>query len=191
MKKSQLIKQAFDPFCEMPLKIWEPLAETAELIFVEKESVIKEADKTEKHVNLILKGSAAILFWRDDQFICTDMLIENEFACEYLSFITQKPTPFEVRSMEDSEMLRISYKAFEKFTNENPHGDTIWRYALQALYIDKLLQQQQLLTMTATQRYTLMLEHHGFIVNRIPQKYIASYLGVTQQSLSRMRRNIK
>lgn len=190
MEKSQIIKRAFDPFYELPIEVWDPLAAESEIIAVGKEAVLKEVDKTEKTVSLILKGSVAIVLWREDQFICTDLLIENEFACEYLSLITQTPTPFEVRTMEKSELLQMSYKSFEQFTAQSPYGNIIWRYALQALYVDKLIQQQQLLTMTAMQRYTLMLEQQGSIVQRLPQKYIASYLGVTQQSLSRMRRDI-
>lgn len=189
--KSRLLKQAFDPFYEIPLSAWEPLAEACKIIEVKKETVLKESGKTEKHVNLVLEGSICILLWNNDAFICTDMLFENEFACEYLSFLTQSATPYEVRTMEDTRMLRFSYQAMEKFTSSSKYGDKLWRHATQALYVDKLQQQLELLALTAAQRYVRAMELQGNIVQRIPQKYMASYLGVTQQSLSRMRHNLK
>jgi CRP-like cAMP-binding protein len=62
---------------------------------------------------------------------------------------------------------------------------------MQALYTDKHYQYLQSFTMTATQRYKLFAEHSGSLLQRIPQKYTASYLGITQQSLSRIRGRIK
>lgn len=189
--KSRLLKQAFDPFYEIPLAAWEPLAEMSEIITVKKETVVKEAGKTERHVNLVLEGSMCILLWNNADFVCTDMLFENEFACEYLSFLTRKPTPYEVRTMEDSRVLRFSHQAMEKFTTTSRYGDKLWSHATQALYVDKLQQQLELLALTAADRYSRAMELQGNLVQRIPQKYMASYLGVTQQSLSRMRRNLK
>lgn len=188
---AKMLKQAFDHYWEVPLKEWEPLARSGQIKTVEPETIIKRADKVEKSLNLIISGSICVLVWNENNFLCTDLLFDHEFALDYLSFITRKSTPYEVRTMEKTELFTVSYADFEKFTLKSSYGDKIWRYATQALYIDKHYQQLQLLTMTATQRYKLLLEHQSNLVQRIPQKYIASYLGVTQQSLSRMRRNIK
>lgn len=119
------------------------------------------------------------------------MMLDRELACDYLSFITRQPTPYEVITFENSELFRISYDRFEAFTNESEYGDKIWRFATQALYVDKHYQQLQLLTLTATERYELMVRHQPFVIQRIPQKYIASYLGITPQSLSRLRKTGK
>lgn len=189
--KSKLLKRAFDPYYEIPLSAWEPLSEASDIISVKKETILKHAGKTEKHVNLVLEGSICILLWSKAAFVCTDMLFENEFACEYLSFLTRKPSPYEVRAMENTRLLRFSHQTMDQFTSSSKYGDKLWRHAIQALYVDKLQQQLELLTLTASERYGLAMELQGHLVQRIPQKYMASYLGVTQQSLSRMRRNLK
>jgi CRP-like cAMP-binding protein len=189
--KSIILKLAFDQYLEVPLKEWEPLARSGQIRTVKRETILKRADRTEENLNLIISGSVCILTWNEQNFICTDLLFDNEFGFDYLSFIIRKPTPYEVRTMEETELLTVSYADFEKFTIQSKYGDKIWRYATQALYVDKHYQQLQLLTMTATQRYKLAMKHQGNLMQRIPQKYIASYLGITQQSLSRMRRNIR
>jgi CRP-like cAMP-binding protein len=189
--KAKIIKQAFDPYIKLPLKEWEILSTSALIRSFKKETIIKESDKIEKCLNIIISGSVCILIWNENNFICTDLLFDNEIALDYLSFITQQVSPYEVRTMEDTEMLTVSYNDFERFTKQSGYGDKIWRYATQALYIDKHHQQIQLLTMTATQRYHLAIKHQGELFQRIPQKFIASYLGITQQSLSRLRRKTR
>jgi CRP-like cAMP-binding protein len=189
--KAKLLKQGFDPFFQIPAREWEPLAQSGYMRSLNKETTIKEADKIENCLNLIVSGTACTLVWNENNFICTDLFFENEFALDFLSFITQEPTPYEVRTMENTEMFTVPHKAFEQFTLQSAYGDKIWRHALQALYIDKHYQYLQSLTMTATQRYKFFADHVGSLLQRIPQKYTASYLGVTQQSLSRMRRKIK
>ncbi len=189
--KAKIIKQAFDPYIELPSNEWELLATAANIRSFKKGTTIKESGKIEKKLNIIIAGSMCILIWNENNFICTDLLFENDIALDYFSFLTQQVSPYEVRTMENTEMLTVSYYDFELFTRQNNYGDKIWRYATQALYIDKHFQQIQLLTMAAAQRYQLALEHQGNLIQRIPQKYIASYLGITQQSLSRLRSKIK
>ena len=191
INKTKIIKQAFDPYIELPTKEWELLATPANFRSFKKETTIKESGKIEKNLNIIINGSMCILIWNENNFICTDLLFENDIALDHFSFITQQVSPYEVRTMENTEMLTVSYNDFQLFTQQHNYGDKIWRYATQALYIDKHFQLIQLLTMAATERYQLALEHQGTLIQRIPQKYTASYLGITQQSLSRLRSKIK
>lgn len=183
-----LLKRAFDVYYELPLTVWESMAALGEVLSYDKEQVLKKPGTADHFLYLIIKGSGGILLWNKNKFICVDMLFEGEFFGDYLSFIQQQPTPYEVLTFEPAELFRISYHNFDNFTRTNEYGDKIWRYATRALYIDKHYQQIQLLTMTAAERYAVMMQHQPFIIQRIPQKYIASYLGVTPQSLSRIRK---
>jgi CRP-like cAMP-binding protein len=187
---AKLLKKSFDNYYSFPISVWTMIAGVGENIGVKKEQVIKEADKTEKYLSFILQGSIGVLLWNKNNFMCTDMLLDNEFACDYLSFITQQSTPYEVIAFEDSQLFRISYENLERITTKKEWGDKFWRFALQALYVDKHLQYLQSLTLDAAQRYELMITHQPFIIQRVPQKYIASYLGITPQSLSRLRRKL-
>ncbi|MNX95238.1 hypothetical protein D3C86_1275050 [compost metagenome] len=82
------------------------------------------------------------------------------------------------------ELFRISKTNFDKLGYNSDFGDKICRFASEALFVHKQQQQIDILTKTAAERY-LELQN---IVQRTPQKYIASYLGVTPQSLSRIRK---
>ncbi len=184
------LKAAFDKYCDLPASFWQSVAPLGEVVTIEKETTIKLTNKVENHLYLIIKGSGGILLWNKNNFICTDMVLENDFLCDYLSFITREATPYEVLTFEESTLFRISYNALTELTSGSEYGDKFWRYATQALYIDKHHQYIQAFTCTAAEIYKLILTHQPDLINRIPQKYIASYLGVTPQSLSRIRNDI-
>ena len=182
------LKSSFDKYHPFPIEFWETMFSLGEIITIEKETTIKKPDQTENYLNFIEEGSGGILLWKENNFVCTDLILNMDFLCDYFSFITRKETPYEVITFEGSTLFRISYTSLATFLNRSEYGDKFWRYATEALYIDKHLQFIQSVTNTAENIYKLMIRHQPEIVQRIPQKYIASYLGITPQSLSRIRK---
>lgn len=189
-EKAKIIKNAFDSYLILPIEEWIPLAELMDLRTVKKEVTIKTSGKVENNFNLIISGSLCILHWNTNNFICTDLFFEDEFAFDHLSFITHQSTPYEVRAMEDTILLTGTYSGLKKFLNQTKYSENIQHFGIQFLYVDKHYKQFQLLTKTPTQRYLTMLKQQGKMLLRVPHKYIASYIGITQQSLSRIRRKV-
>jgi len=190
MNVGKELKSTFDKYNSFPLEFWESISGLGDIVSVERETTLKEANKIENYLYFLLEGSGGILLWNKNNFVCTDMVLNNDFFCDYLSFITRKETPYEVITFEKSVLFRISYSALTTYLNTSENGDKFWRFSTQALYIDKHLQFIQTVTQSAENVYELLLQHQPEIVQRIPQKYIASFLGITPQSLSRIRRNI-
>lgn len=180
------IKQAFDPYFNAPLEAWKSFADLGEIITTAKDQIIKNANTTEKYLSFILKGSGGILLWNNNNFVCIDLCYEEEFFGDYMSFLNQQPTPLEVVTFEPSELFRISKANFDRLSNTE-FGDKICRFASEALFVHKQKQQIDILTRTATERYIELQAIQPKILQRTPQKHIASYLGITPQSLSRIR----
>jgi CRP-like cAMP-binding protein len=187
---AELLKNAFDLFYPFPLSFWKGIDELGETITVGREQTIKEHDKTEQYLYYIIEGSGGIFLWNNNNFVCSDMCLNGEFFCDYYSFVTQMPTPYQVITFEKSLLFRISHSRLSTFLNESGYADQFWRYALQALFTDKHNQYIQSFLLNAESFYRLILEYRPEVIQRIPQKYIASYLGITPQSLSRIRRSI-
>ncbi len=188
---SSLLKKTFDKYYSLPIAFWDSISRLGKLSIVNKESTIKKPSQVENQLSFLISGSGGILLWEKDSYICTDMVLCPDFLCDYLSFITRKATPYEVIIFEKSEVFSITYQELSGFLQRSDHGDKFWRYALEALYIDKHLQYIQSMTRTASEIYKLMQEYQPEIIQKIPQKYIASYLGITPQSLSRIRKKTK
>jgi len=190
LKIEEKIKQAFDPYFNVPIEAWKSFTDLGENITTTKDQTIKDTDTTEKYLNFILKGSGGILLWKHNNFVCIDLCYEGEFFGDYMSFLNQQATQLEVVTFEPSELFRISKINFDKLSNNTEFGDKICRFASEALFVHKQKQQIDILTKTATERYSELQARQQKIIQRTPQKHIASYLGVTPQSLSRIRKEI-
>ena len=182
------IKEAFDPYFKAPLGAWRSFVSLGEVITTSKEQTIKKPNTTEKYLNFILEGSGGILLWNENNYVCIDLCYEGEFFGDYMSLLSQQPTPLEVVTFEPSELFRISKSNFDKMSSNVEFGEKICRFAAEALFIDKQRAQIDILTRSATERYLELLSRHPDVILRTPQKYIASFLGITPQSLSRIRK---
>ena len=190
MSLTEKIKKAFDPYFEAPLEAWKSFTDLGELIVAEKEEIIKNNGATEKYLYFIVSGSGGILLWNKNNFVCIDLCYEDDFFGDYMSFLCQQASPLELVLFEKSELFRISKANFDLLSTHTDYGDKICRFASEGLFIHKQQQQIDILTKTAKERYMALQERQADIIQRTPQKYIASYLGITPQSLSRIRNEI-
>jgi len=189
-KKGILIKEIFDPYFEAPLEIWESFAKFLKHKSYKKNEIIKNANKTERYLNIITKGSSGIFLWKKNSTICLDLCYENEFFGDYMSFLTQKPTELFTQAIEETELLSISYSDLNKLYKGSDIGLNIGRIASESLFMHKQMQQIDLLMLTAEERYLKLLKSQPESILRTPQKHIASYLGITPESFSRIRGKI-
>jgi CRP-like cAMP-binding protein len=190
LRVEEKIKQAFDPYFNVPLEVWKTFANHGEVITATKDKTLKNTNTTEKYLSFILKGSGGILLWNNNNFVCIDLCYEGDFFGDYMSFLNLQPTSLEVVTFEASELFRISKANFDKMSINTEFGDKLCRFAAEALFVHKQTQQIDILTKTATERYIELLIRQPKIIQRTPQKYIASYLGITPQSLSRIRKEL-
>jgi CRP-like cAMP-binding protein len=90
--------------------------------------------------------------------------------------------------MEDTQMLRISHERLEQLYHEVPKLERYFRILFQKAYINALERLNATMWESAVERYNDMLKEHSDIFQRVPLTYIASYLGITPESLSRIRK---
>jgi CRP-like cAMP-binding protein len=183
---ANFLKQVFDPFLELDIQVWQNFEALGEVKQFTPDTILKEANTKEKYLNIIIEGSGGNLIWSKNNFVCTDIGFENDFLIDFMSFSLQKPTPTEVRVFEDSTIFRISHQNFQRTFEVGAYGEKMTRLVTESTYNAKLQQQIDLLTKTAKERYLELLNTKKGI-ERTQLRYLASYLGITPQSLSRIR----
>ena len=189
-KITNQVKKIFDPYYSAPLETWETFAKRLRITTFKKNAEIKFPNTTEKKLYIINKGSAGIFLWNKNHPICIDLCFENDFFGDYMSLLTQKTTPLYTVCFEETEMYYITYIDLMDLYENSEFGSKIGRVAAESLFIHKQAQQIELLTKTAEQRYRQLLDKQLYIVQRVPLKHIASYLGINAESLSRIRKKI-
>ena len=180
------LKEIFDPYVGLNIQVWDNFKKLGETKDYPKGFVLKETNTTEKYLNILLAGSGGILIWKKNNFVCLDISFGNDFLNDYMSFTLQKPTPIEVKLFENSTVFRLHYEVFKQTFKDGNYGEEITRIIAEISFIEKQQQQIDLLTKAAKVRYLELIKSNNQI-EKIPLKYLASYLGITPQSLSRMR----
>ncbi|MCC6601546.1 MAG: Crp/Fnr family transcriptional regulator [Crocinitomicaceae bacterium] len=113
---------------------------------------------------------------------------EDWWAADLKSFITNQPADFTIEALEDSEIFTLDRIAHEKLMRTLPSFEHFFRLLLQRGYVS--LQQRFVghVSRSAEDRYLTLIKHFPSMEKRIPQHTIASYLGITPEALSRIRK---
>lgn len=117
-------------------------------------------------------------------------IAENTFAGPLAASMLDLPVVYGVQALEDTSMLVADYSAFVGLFEEHPVFDRLGRKFAEQLLMRKELRMRSMLQKNAGDRYRDFLEQYPDLIQRIPQYHIASYLGITEVSLSRLRRQM-
>jgi len=116
------------------------------------------------------------------------MGIEGWWVGDLQSFTLQQPATLNVQAIEDSEIIELNYDKLQVIFNEIPKFERYFRIKYQhglAAFQQRLLQN---FCLTAEDRYNRFMERYGAFATRIPQKHIASYLGISPEFLSKIKK---
>lgn len=112
------------------------------------------------------------------------------FVSAYDSFITRQSATYEVETLTETKLYRISYDNLQVVYRETSFGNLIGRMASEYLFLYKTQRELSLLQKSAQERYLDLLTEQPHLIKNIPLKYLASYIGITPQALSRIRKRI-
>lgn len=113
---------------------------------------------------------------------------DNNWAGDLESFFSQKPSKYYIEALEDTQYIRISKDRLDQLYDEVPAFDRYFRILFQKAYVNTLKRLNANMWEPAIDRYKDMLKEHPDMFQRVPLAYIASYLGITPESLSRIRK---
>lgn len=154
--------------------------------FAKKEMILKAEDFSDS-VYFIEEGLVRIFYEKEGKEITNWFIQENmAFAATY-SLLTGKPNYSNYETLEDSYMLSIRYPVLESFYAKYHSLEAMGRRLIESYYGVFMRKTFDVLFLSADERYALFLKEHENLLNRVPLRHIASYLGITQETLSRLR----
>lgn len=113
---------------------------------------------------------------------------ENEFAGPLASAALDLPVIYGIQALEPSTVLVARYAHFASLFEQDPLYDRLGRKFAELLLVRKELRMRSMLQKKAAERYVEFRDQYPGLIQRVPQYHIASYLGITEVSLSRLRR---
>ncbi|WP_254562047.1 Crp/Fnr family transcriptional regulator [Dyadobacter diqingensis] len=137
------------------------------------------------------KGCLRIFFINGEGQEATRYLaFENSFATAMVSFITDEPSLEFIQAVQPTESLYISQKDFRNLLEVIPSWEKFYRSYLENAYVNNTNRLMSFITMSATERYCHLLDQNPMVVQRLSNKIVASYLNISQETLSRLKSKI-
>lgn len=115
---------------------------------------------------------------------------EGDFVCDYESFLPQVPSNKNIQALEDTTLYILSRDGLQQIYRELQEGERLGRLAIEQVFVTVLRQLSSFYKDAPEIRYQRFLETFSDISQRVPQYYIASYVGIKPQSLSRIRKRM-
>jgi CRP-like cAMP-binding protein len=143
-----------------------------------------------KKMGFINQGIMRVFVWENDQENTYYFLKENQFVVDLESFYNQKPAQKYIEAVTDCQLFTLSLEKLQYLCAQIPHFERLVHQITEQTLMSKLNHRSPLVTQDAKTRYEIFLQEQRDIALRVPLAYIASYLGITQQSLSRLRREL-
>jgi CRP-like cAMP-binding protein len=164
----------------------------AQEISISKEEYFSEAGKISRQVAFVVDGIMRVCYYDNKGEEITKYFIEeNNLVVDLESFDNEIPSSSYVQAVTDCTLIVFQRKDWLELLQTIVGWEAIVHKIISRALLQKVERRSPLVSEDATTRYLKFLEIYPTVVNRIPLSYIASYLGVTQSSLSRIRKNIK
>lgn len=122
--------------------------------------------------------------------ITFSFIAENAFCSAYDSFITRTPSAYNVKTVQETVVYRIHYDDIQELYKRSKVGNYLGRISAENLYVRKTQREISLLMHSAEERYLNLVKAYPKFIQEIPLKHIASYIGITPQALSRIRKQL-
>lgn len=147
--------------------------------------------KTSKHIAYIQSGIFRSFYHSTEaEEVTYCFTFQNTLITAYSSWINQRPTTENIEALTDMELMLISYDNMAKLEISHPNWIKFFKHIAEQEYINLEKRIFMLQRESAEVRYQSLMQNHPEYLHHIPLQYLASYLGVTQRHLSRIRKNV-
>jgi CRP-like cAMP-binding protein len=166
------------------------IEQKATKISLQKDAYFSEAGKNPKQVGFLVEGVIRGCYYNNKgEEITRCFITEESLVVDYVNFETNTTSSEYLQACTDCRLLVFSRQDWEELSQTIVGWDNMKNKMVQKCMFQKS-RKGPVISQDATTRYLEFLNNYPLLANRIPLAYIASYLGVTQQSLSRIRKNI-
>ncbi|MBK8352198.1 MAG: Crp/Fnr family transcriptional regulator [Saprospirales bacterium] len=153
----------------------------------EKKQTILEAGDLSDSVYFVIEGLVRIFYVKEEKEITNWFIKENMMFAATYSILTGNSNYSTYEALEETYVLKIKYDVLESFYTKYHTLEHLGRKIIEAYYGAFMKKTYDVLFLSAEERYQLFVKDHGDLLNRVPLRFVASFLGITQETLSRLR----
>lgn len=170
---------------------WQALLPHLRIKKLTKGECLEQEGRKARHIGFVLEGNMRHFYTHAGEEKTTYFYFENMLVASYISCLTGQPSLLTIEALTDMELIVFPYAVMQTLYDKSPVWERFGR--LLAEYLAMGLEERMvgLLNLSPEERYLqLVNSNKKRILERIPQHYIANYLGITPVSLSRIRNRV-
>jgi len=163
------------------------ISQISSVVTVKKNQNLQPIGHTCKTIYFLKKGLARIYYFKDAIDITESFSFENNIVVRFESLIAGQPSKKGIQALEDSEFIAINAAKLFKLYDKFPELERLFRKITENSLVENINRVESIQFNTAEERYRSLIKDAPDVLKRVPLKYVASFLGITQVSLSRIR----
>lgn len=188
--KYDKIRAYYQNFIPLSEENWELLESRLKILKLNKNEFLHKEGEVCKYVTFVNKGLLRAYHKIEDKEFIEAFFCENEYLSDYSSFLTQTPGKIYVEAIEDCELVLLDFESVQELYERVDSFQKFGRLMAEYLFIEVSTRNNSLLFESPEQRYLKFTKNERDLQQRVPQYMIASYLGITPEALSRIRKRI-
>ncbi|WP_425659219.1 Crp/Fnr family transcriptional regulator [Tenacibaculum ascidiaceicola] len=187
MNYKEVFKTIEKTYTPLSTECQQELIASSKVCVYKKGDIVVREGQFSKKVFFIVQGCSRAYYLKDGKDISDWFTFENQFMASIVSFFSNEPSPHYVEFIEDSTVLEFSKDTVDKLSQKHHNFERLISKIVTETMLGLCERLYTIQFNKAEERYKHLLSIYPFITNRIPLTHIASYLGITLETLSRIR----
>jgi len=156
-----------------------------------KRHLLVQTGEQEQYLNLVSKGVLRKYFFKGREEIITQLAKEGDLISSSVSFLSGQPSQYAIEALEPTIVYSLSRENLEQLYALSPRIERLGRIVITDLYLQKEKWEQDHIQFDIRQRFVNFVHNNADLIQRVPQKYIASYLNIKPETFSRLKHLLK
>ena len=154
---------------------------------VEKRTILVKEGEVDNYLNMVVKGLVMKYVRVKKSDMILQLATEGHVIHSEISFLTRSPSLVFVETLEPTIMVSLTYDKMEEALDKFPQGERLGRLILTGMYVKKEESRYYRLLRSPRERFLDYINAHPHMLQRVPQKYLASYLNIKPETFSRLK----
>lgn len=182
-----MLEQYTSHFFSLTAEELAALMEATEVRSYNRKFKLIDIDEKEEYCHFIVQGLVRKFFYRDKHEVITQLAKEGELIASSVSFLTGKGSEYVIETVEECKLLSLNKQRLQSLFDEYPRLQKLERLILTDLLLRKSMRELELLKYNTRERFVRFMNQQHELFQRVPQKFLASYLDIKPETFSRLK----
>lgn len=182
-----ILQKYIDQFIDLPVEELEALINSIEVRSVDKKVRLTDINETEKYLYFVIKGLARKFFYKGKEEIITQIAREGELISSSVSYFSGLPSGYVIETVEPTTFYSLHHDRAEQLYSRYPKLERLSRLIITELFLQKEVWELERIRYSTKERFLRFMTDNPELFQRVPQKYLASYLNIKPETFSRLK----